>query len=182
MSDEMDCDVCSGTGKPVSGLPCICGGTGSNIDEKVGLRRKVHEMELQNEELKKEDQDTRNQYTALKHSASERIAEVEREKSEMADHAVRLRVCLIMYGKHSDRCAMFPMPSGKDCDCGLEANIQAVPGQTVEVPKQEKRNDEQESERCDSYWDGQQCELPADHATEKHTAVGHWWIVGKLSE
>lgn len=52
MSDEMDCDVCSGTGKPVSGLPCICGGTGSNIDEKVGLRRKVHEMELQNSEMR----------------------------------------------------------------------------------------------------------------------------------
>lgn len=47
MSDEMDCDVCAGTGKPVSGLPCICGGTGSTIDEKAGLRRKVYELELQ---------------------------------------------------------------------------------------------------------------------------------------
>lgn len=53
MSDEMDCDVCAGTGKPVSGLPCICGGTGSNIDEKAGLRRKVHEMELQIGEFQK---------------------------------------------------------------------------------------------------------------------------------
>jgi hypothetical protein len=52
MSDEMDCDVCAGTGKPVSGKPCICGGTGSNIDEKVGLRRRVHELE---EEAKKKD-------------------------------------------------------------------------------------------------------------------------------
>lgn len=49
----MDCDVCAGTGKPVSGLPCICGGTGSNIDEKAGLRRKVHEMELQVSEMEK---------------------------------------------------------------------------------------------------------------------------------
>lgn len=32
------CDVCADTGKPLSGLPCICGGTGSGGDEKAGLR------------------------------------------------------------------------------------------------------------------------------------------------
>jgi len=47
--------------------------------------------------------------------------------------------------------------------------------------KSEKRKGHPGPDRCNSYWDGQQCELPADHATEKHHAVGHWWIVGKLT-
>lgn len=36
MSDV--CSVCAGTGKPVSGLPCICGGEGTAYAELQGFR------------------------------------------------------------------------------------------------------------------------------------------------
>lgn len=52
MIEEDTCDACGGTGKPVSGLPCICGGTGRGQDEKIGLRRKVFELEREIQELK----------------------------------------------------------------------------------------------------------------------------------
>lgn len=32
------CSVCAGTGKPVSGLPCICAGVGTQNAETDGLR------------------------------------------------------------------------------------------------------------------------------------------------
>lgn len=35
------CSVCGGTGKPLSGKPCICNGTGSMIHEMVGLRTEL---------------------------------------------------------------------------------------------------------------------------------------------
>lgn len=47
------CDVC--LGKPLeSGRPCICGGEGTSSSEKVGLRKKVHELELQLRDLREE--------------------------------------------------------------------------------------------------------------------------------
>lgn len=51
MSAEPTCDVCAGTGQPVSGKPCICGGSGYSHHEKIGLRRKVRELELRNREI-----------------------------------------------------------------------------------------------------------------------------------
>ena len=39
------CSVCAGTGKPVSGLPCICSGRGSQAAEMEGLRQQVAELE-----------------------------------------------------------------------------------------------------------------------------------------
>lgn len=47
MSSDPVCDACAGTGQPVSGKPCICGGSGYSHDEKAGLRRRLHETELQ---------------------------------------------------------------------------------------------------------------------------------------
>jgi hypothetical protein len=35
---EDACDVCAGEGTPISGRPCVCGGSGTHADEVVGLR------------------------------------------------------------------------------------------------------------------------------------------------
>jgi hypothetical protein len=35
------CSVCAGTGTPLSGPPCICGGSGREVDEMAGLRLEV---------------------------------------------------------------------------------------------------------------------------------------------
>ena len=48
------CSVCAGTGTPVSGLPCVCGGTGREGDEIMGLRRLVHETEAERDRLRAE--------------------------------------------------------------------------------------------------------------------------------
>lgn len=40
------CSVCAGTGKPVSGGDCICGGKGTYSAELHGLRNKVNELEV----------------------------------------------------------------------------------------------------------------------------------------
>jgi hypothetical protein len=54
---EDTCDACAGTGKPVSGLPCVCGGSGRGCDEKVGLRRAVYVANLQVSEMRQAVQD-----------------------------------------------------------------------------------------------------------------------------
>jgi hypothetical protein len=45
------CAVCAGTGKPVSGLPCICGGTGKACDEAQHLRERVFDLGARIEKL-----------------------------------------------------------------------------------------------------------------------------------
>lgn len=47
MSALPTCDVCAGVGIPVSGKPCICGGSGYSHDEKAGLRKRVMDLDLQ---------------------------------------------------------------------------------------------------------------------------------------
>lgn len=39
------CSVCGGTGKPVSGLRCICGGKGTQAAEVDGLRQRIFDLE-----------------------------------------------------------------------------------------------------------------------------------------
>lgn len=39
------CDACGGTGKPISGLNCMCGGSGRMNDAAIFLRREVREAE-----------------------------------------------------------------------------------------------------------------------------------------
>jgi hypothetical protein len=39
------CDCCGGSGKPVSGKPCICDGYGTAGWERVGLRKAVFDLE-----------------------------------------------------------------------------------------------------------------------------------------
>lgn len=41
MVNEHPCDVCTGTGKPLSGRPCICAGEGTSSAEKAGLRTRI---------------------------------------------------------------------------------------------------------------------------------------------
>ena len=36
-----DCSVCAGQGKPISGKPCVCGGTGTIYGELQGIRREL---------------------------------------------------------------------------------------------------------------------------------------------
>lgn len=47
LQSQLLCDACAGTGKPVSGLPCICGGSGSGADEKAGLRKELFKVQSQ---------------------------------------------------------------------------------------------------------------------------------------
>lgn len=41
MSENNMCDACAGTGKPISGKPCMCGGTGRMSDAAVYLREQL---------------------------------------------------------------------------------------------------------------------------------------------
>lgn len=43
-ADDALCSACAGTGEPTSGLPCICGGTGAERDEILGLRGLVQRL------------------------------------------------------------------------------------------------------------------------------------------
>ena len=46
------CGVCAGTGIPISGKPCICGGTGLQGDEVAGLRLALFHADNDNERLR----------------------------------------------------------------------------------------------------------------------------------
>jgi hypothetical protein len=41
------CDVCGGSGKPLSTRPCICQGEGNCVAERVGLRLAVFKADKQ---------------------------------------------------------------------------------------------------------------------------------------
>lgn len=58
---------------------------------------------------------------------------------EMGLHASTLRVCLLRYGQHYQDC---DVTKTKSCNCGLEANIQQVPGEleTCLVPREDGIN------------------------------------------
>lgn len=45
------CDACAGTGKPVSGIPCMCGGTGKMSDAAVYLRERLSSLEAAGRKL-----------------------------------------------------------------------------------------------------------------------------------
>lgn len=45
IKQEDACDVCAGEGKPISGRPCVCGGSGTHTDEVRGLRTLLHQSE-----------------------------------------------------------------------------------------------------------------------------------------
>lgn len=95
-----------------------------------GCMEKIKALELQNEELKGRLAARENDTVVMRLQIDDML----QQKEEMANHAARLRVCLLRYGNHFDRCAVFPQPSWKDCDCGFEANVQAVPGEVVVKP------------------------------------------------
>jgi hypothetical protein len=46
------CGVCGGSGKPTSGLPCICGGAGTEAAELHGLRVECFRLEDELERLR----------------------------------------------------------------------------------------------------------------------------------
>jgi hypothetical protein len=46
------CDCCGGSGTPVSGKPCICGGQGTCGAERVGLRTELHKLQEEYENLR----------------------------------------------------------------------------------------------------------------------------------
>ncbi len=46
------CSVCAGSGKPVSGKPCICGGVGTEQAELQGFRARCYELEQENVALR----------------------------------------------------------------------------------------------------------------------------------
>ena len=63
---ENICAVCAGSGKPSSGNPCICGGTGKACDEAQHAREMVYDLQKEVERLKAE--------SASRLEALERIA------------------------------------------------------------------------------------------------------------
>lgn len=65
---------------------------------------------------------------------------------------------------------------------GLNCTIRVDDGPCGMLLPCPRHADKSKDQKCDSYWDGQQCELPENHADEKHRGVGHWWIVGKDSD
>lgn len=46
------CNVCAGTGKPVSGKPCICNGTGIAMEAQAELTKEVYELGRREQELR----------------------------------------------------------------------------------------------------------------------------------
>lgn len=71
MSDNV-CDACTGTGKPISGKPCMCGGTGKMSDAAVHLRKMLVEAEVELEAVKGDRDDLRRK---LDIACREKIAE-----------------------------------------------------------------------------------------------------------
>lgn len=64
--------------------------------DALEVAKELGETKLQIDELKKEEQDTRNQYTAFKHSAGDRVAELELQVSELQN------ACKTLDKKRSD--------------------------------------------------------------------------------
>lgn len=79
MSELPLCDVCVGAGTPLSGKPCICGGSGYSHDEKAGLRRKIMELSAEIDELKK----TKRSYQIMVRETSKMLCE-DRHRSMLA--------------------------------------------------------------------------------------------------
>ena len=65
-----DCDVCAGTGIPISGIPCICGGTGNALNAVIYLRGEILKLR-EGMRAATEYIDTGNTYARL---VTERIA------------------------------------------------------------------------------------------------------------
>lgn len=113
------------------------------LEEAVKTKEERDKLALQNRELQAAKDDLEDRFHKSAANVADLVGKLEqsnRLKDEMANHAARLRVCLLRYGTHYPRCAVYPEPSGKDCDCGYEANVQAVPGEKVSTPEV-KRND-----------------------------------------
>ena len=51
------CDACCGTGKSISNIPCMCGGSGLMSDAALSLRDRVIELEAKLEPMSDEDID-----------------------------------------------------------------------------------------------------------------------------
>lgn len=54
LKQPFPCNVCGGSGKPTSGLPCICGGVGTEQAELEGFRAQCYDLERSLERLKAE--------------------------------------------------------------------------------------------------------------------------------
>ena len=72
------CDVCCGD--PISDKPCICGGTGTNADEKMGLRNALYQTQKELKELKQHRIDK----VFLTSKVKELSVELEEAKAKMS--------------------------------------------------------------------------------------------------
>jgi hypothetical protein len=96
----------------------------------------IEALELQIDELKKEEQDTRNQYTALKHSAGDRVAELEVQirAYEIALHKIACAECSV----HDESCEMGAGTAYCACDArkaGEQLHGYKCPHAVADKPK-----------------------------------------------
>ena len=94
------CSVCAGTGKPISGKPCICGGAGTIYAELQGFRERVYDLEA----VRTPDAEP------LPESVPPEAA---REGETQYDAAIQW----IGKAHHLDKCAH---RDGGDCNCGKQ--------------------------------------------------------------
>ncbi len=80
---ELMCSVCAGEGKPGSGLPCICGGAGTQSAELEGFRDALYTAE--NKLHKAKFALTKIQYWLRENSTNYPISEVISEVFEELD-------------------------------------------------------------------------------------------------
>jgi hypothetical protein len=76
------CIVCGGDGKPVSGLPCICGGSGEAQAAQQALTVMIHDKEQELAEQRRELADRLEKFvgeTAVSGYSAHRIFEIVRE-------------------------------------------------------------------------------------------------------
>jgi len=94
---ENTCDACAGTGKPVSGLPCICGGSGKASDAMDGLRVEVYENEYALQEALDRIKALEAELEAARREQAEMLRELDEERlrKEVAYMQLRMGVELI---------------------------------------------------------------------------------------
>lgn len=71
---ENECDACGGTGKPVSGIPCMCAGTGKMSRAAITLREEVITLRAEVERLRPYEQAVRESHNGYDPEARKAMA------------------------------------------------------------------------------------------------------------
>ncbi len=99
---ENHCDACVGTGKPISGLPCMCGGTGRMSDAARYLREQLAERDTSIESL----EGITSAAIADRDMYMERCTERDREVAELRELVTKLTIEEWNGGARYKRCKL----------------------------------------------------------------------------